>query len=175
MNTIIVTTFMSLDGVVEAPEKWSVKFWNDEIAKFKNDELFAVDALLLGRVTYEGFAASWPSRKGDAYSDRMNSIPKFVVSTTLNAVNWHNSTLIGSDAAAEISRLKQQQTLLVFGSMTLVQTLTQHALVDEYRLLVYPVVLGNGKRLFNEGTRTTLKRAEVKPHGADVVLLRYRP
>jgi dihydrofolate reductase len=173
MKTIIVTTFISLDGVAEAPEKWSLKFWNDEISTFKNDELFAVDALLLGRVTYEGFAASWPSRKGDAYSDRMNNMPKFVVSTTLNAVNWNNSRLIGSDAPAEIAKLKQQQTLLVFGSMTLVETLTQHGLVDEYRLLVYPVVLGTGKRLFKDGCSATLKRAEVKPHGSDVILLRY--
>jgi len=172
---IIVTTFVSLDGVAEAPEKWSLKFWNDEIAKFKNDELFGVDALLLGRVTYEGFAASWPSRKGDAYSDRMNGMPKFVVSSTLNTVNWNNSTLIGRDAAVEIAKLKQQQTLLVFGSMTLVRMLMQHGLVDEYRLLVYPVAIGSGQRLFKDGSRTTLKRVEVKPYGSDVVLLRYRP
>ena len=175
MSTIIVTAFMSLDGVAEAPEKWSSKFWNDEIAAFKSDELFTVDALLLGRVTYEGFAASWPSRKGDAYSDRMNSMPKFVVSTTLKAANWNNSTVIGSNMAAEVAKLKERQTLLVFGSMTLVQALMQHALVDEYRLLVYPVVLGSGKRLFRDGSSATLKRAEVKPHGSDVVLLRYRP
>ena len=173
MKTIIVTTFVSLDGVAEAPEKWSLKYWNDEISKFKSDELFAVDALLLGRVTYEGFAASWPSRKGDAYSDRMNSMPKFVVSTTLKDVHWNNSRLIGADAPAELAKLKQQQTLLVFGSMTLVETLTQHGLVDEYRLLVYPVILGTGKRLFKDGSSVTLKRGEVKPYGSDAVLLRY--
>jgi dihydrofolate reductase len=175
MKSLIVTTFVALDGVAEAPEKWSLKYWNDEIAKLKSDELFAVDALLLGRVTYEGFASSWPSRKGDAYSDRMNSIPKFVVSSTLNAVNWTNSTLIRSNAPAEIAKLKQQQTLLVFGSLTLVQTLMQHSLVDEYRLLVYPLVLGSGKRLFKDGSNAQVKLTEAPPHGSDVVLLRYRP
>ncbi len=134
-----------------------------------------MDALLLGRVTYEGFASSWPSRKGDAYSDRMNSMPKYVVSTTLNAAKWSNSTPIRSDAAAEIAKLKQQQALLVFGSMTLVQTLMQHGLVDEYRLLLYPLVLGSGKRLFKDGSNAQLKLAEAKLHGSDVVLLRYRP
>jgi dihydrofolate reductase len=175
MKPIIVTAFVSLDGVGESPEKWSLKFWNDEIAKFKNDELFAADALLLGRVTYEGFAASWPLREGDAYTDRMNSMPKFVVSSTLQSANWNNSTLIRSDTVTEIAKLKQQQTLLVFGSMTLVQTLMQHGLADEYRLLVYPIVLGGGKRVFKDGSSATLKRTEVKPHGPEVVLLRYRP
>jgi dihydrofolate reductase len=175
MKNIIVTTFVSLDGVAEAPEKWSLKYWNDEIAKFKNDELFSVDALLLGRVTYEGFASSWPSRKGDAYSDRMNSMPKYVVSTTLNAATWNNSTPIRTNAPAEIAKLKEQQTLLVFGSLTLVHTLRQHGLVDEYRLLLYPLILGGGKRLFKEGSNATLNLAEAKPHGSDVVLLRYRP
>jgi dihydrofolate reductase len=134
-----------------------------------------VDALLLGRVTYEGFASSWPSRKGNAYSDRMNSMPKFVVSSTLQAASWNNSTLIRSDAVAEIARLKQQQSLLVFGSMTLVQTLMQHGLADEYRLLVYPIVLGGGKRLFKDGSNAQLKLADAKRHGSDVVLLRYTP
>jgi dihydrofolate reductase len=175
MNTIIVTSFMSLDGVAEAPEKWSIKYWNGEIAALKNDELLTADALLLGRVTYERFAESWPSRKGDAYSDRMNSMPKFVASTTLKATSWNNSTLIGSDVLAEIGKLKERHTLLVFGSMTLVHSLMQHALVDEYRLLVYPVVLGSGKRVFKDGSSARLKCVEVKPQGSDVVLLRYRP
>ena len=174
MKEVVVTTFVALDGVTEAPEKWSLKYWNDEIAQFKSNELFAADALLLGRVTYEGFAASWPSRKGDPYSERMNGIPKYVVSTTLDAATWNNSTLIGSGAAAKIAQLKEQQTLLVFGSMTLAQALMQERLVDEYRLLVYPLVLGRGKRLFKEGNTTTLKLAESRALGSDVVLLRYR-
>jgi len=108
MGRVVVSTFVSLDGVTESPEKWSLKFWNDEIAKFKHDELFAADALLLGRVTYEGFAAAWPSRRGDDYSNRINSMPKVVVSDTLNAVEWHNSTLIKGDTAEQTAALEQR-------------------------------------------------------------------
>lgn len=176
MKKIIVSMFVSLDGVTESPEKWSLKFWNDDISKFKHDELFSVDALLLGRVTYEGFAASWPSRKGDPYSDRINSMPKYVVSTTLTSVGW-NARLIKGKTDTEIASLRQQPggDLLVFGSTTLVDTLMRHGLVDEYRLLVYPVVLGGGKRLFKDGRSGTLKLTETKPFGSDVVLLRYVP
>jgi dihydrofolate reductase len=174
MNNIIVSMFVTLDGVVESPEKWSPKYWNDGIAKFKHEELFAADALLLGRVTYEVFAGSWPSRKGDAFTERMNSMPKYVVSSTLGSVSW-NSTLIRRDALAEIEKLRQQKRLLVFGSVTLVQTLMQRGLVDEYRLLVYPLVLGGGKRMFKESSSAVFKLDEAQPYDSGAVLLRYRP
>ena len=177
MRKIIVTMYVSLDGVTESPEKWSVSFWNDDIANFKHDELLSVDALLLGRLTYEVFAASWPTRKGDPYSDRINNMPKYVVSTTLGSVGWNESRLIKGKAESEIAALKQQPggDLLVFGSMTLVDTLMRQGLVDEYRLLVYPVVLGGGKRLFKDRSSATLKLTESQRYGPDVVLLRYVP
>ena len=178
MRKVMVTEFIALDGVVEAPEKWSFPYWNDEIAKFKHDELFASDALLLGRVTYEGFAAAWPSRTDETgFADRMNSLPKFVVSTTLDKVEWNNSRLIKDNIAAEVSKLKQQpgQNILIYGSPTLVQTLMQHNLIDEYRLLAYPLVLGSGKRLFKEGNNATLKLVESKIFSTGVVALIYEP
>jgi dihydrofolate reductase len=173
---VVVTMFISLDGVMEDPA-WTAPYWNDEIAKFKLDELFATDAHLLGRVTYEGFAAAWPSRTDEqGFADRMNSLPKYVVSTTLKKAEWNNSTIIKDNIAEEVSRLKKQpgQDILVAGSATLVQTLMAHDLVDEYRLLTYPVVLGRGKRLFKDGSTATLKLVESKSFSSGVVLLRYQ-
>ena len=178
MRKIIVTDFVTLDGVTEEPQKWSFPFWNEEIGKFKHDELFASDALLLGRVTNQGFAAAWPSRTDEeGYADRINSLPKFVVSTTLKEVEWNNSNLIKENVAEEVSRLKQQpgQNILIYGSGALVHTLAQHDLIDEYRLLVYPVVLGSGKRLFKDGSDTTLKLAETQAFSSGVVALHYAP
>jgi dihydrofolate reductase len=178
MSKVVVTMFLSLDGVLDEPQNWSFPYWNDEIAKFKTDELFATAAHLLGRVTYEGFAAAWPSRSDEAgFADRMNSLPKHVVSTTLEKAEWHNSTIIKEDVVDEISQLKQQydQDILVAGSATLVQTLMEHDLVDEYRLLVYPIVLGKGKRLFQEGSGANLKLVESQEFDTGVVLLRYQP
>src|SRR5437867_7255580 len=119
MRKLIVTEFITLDGVIEAPHQWSFPYWNDEIAKFKHDELFAVDALLLGRVTYEGFAAAWPSRTDEeGYADRINGMPKFVVSTTLDNLAWQNSQMISNEVAERVRDLKRQagQDVLVFGS-----------------------------------------------------------
>lgn len=185
MRKIIVSEFISLDGVVEDPggaEKfehggWTMPYWHDEIGKFKFDELFACDALLLGRVTYQGFAAAWPSMKDEAgFADRMNNLPKFVVSTTLTEATWNNSKLINANVVEEISQLKQQpgQDILISGSATLVHTLMQHGLVDEYRLLVYPVVLGSGKCLFTDVSKTTLKLVATQTFGSGVVLLQYQ-
>ncbi len=185
MRKVVVSEFVTLDGVMEDPgggEKfehggWSFKFWSDEAAKFKFDELFASDALLLGRVTYQGFAAAWPSMK-DEFADRMNSLPKYVVSTTLNEVEWNNSRLIKGNVAEEVSKLKQQpgQDILVGGSRTLVQTLMQHDLIDEYRLMVHPVVLGSGKRLFGDGAAAkTLRLGDTKTYSSGVVVLTYEP
>jgi len=178
MRNIIVTEFITLDGVTEAPEKWSFPFWNDEISKFKHDELFASDALLLGRVTYQGFAAAWPSRTDkQGYADRINSLPKYVVSTTLEKPEWNNSTLIKANVAEEIAKLKQQpgQDIVIHGSNTLVRALMPHNLIDEYRLLVYPMVRGTGKRLFQDDSQAALKLSETKTFGSGVVLLRYQP
>jgi dihydrofolate reductase len=186
MRKIIVSEFVSLDGVMEGPGPvdefklagWTMPYWSEEIGKYKFDELFASDALLLGRVTYQGFAAAWPSRTDEAgFADRMNSLPKFVVSTTLEKVEWNNSKMIKGNVAEEVSRLKQQpgQDLLVAGSGKLVQTLMQHDLIDEYRLLVYPVVLGSGKRLFRDRSNATLKLVETKTFSSGVVLLRHQP
>ncbi|MCB9456898.1 MAG: dihydrofolate reductase [Anaerolineaceae bacterium] len=175
MRNIVVTAFISLDGVVEAPA-WTMPYWNDDIARFKGDETDASDALLLGRVTYEGFAAAWPESKdeGAAY---FNSVRKYVVSTTLDKAGWNNSMLIKDNVVAEITRLKQQdgKDIVVHGSATLVQTLIQHDLVDRYRLLVYPVVLGKGRRLFGEETTATLKLVEARPLSSGVAALIYEP
>jgi dihydrofolate reductase len=185
MRKVVVSEYMSLDGVIEDPggaEKfkhggWTIPYWSDEIAKFKFDELFASDALLLGRVTYEGFAAAWPSMTDEAgYADRMNSFPKYVVSTTLDKAGWNNSRLIKQNIAQEIAKLKQEsgQDILVFGSGMLAQTLLQHNLVDQYNLLVYPVVLGSGKRLFGDATNAGLKLVDAKAFGSGVALLIYQ-
>lgn len=175
MRNIVVTAFISLDGVVEAPA-WTMPYWNDDIARFKGDETDASDALLLGRVTYEGFAAAWPESKdeGAAY---FNSVRKYVVSTTLDKAGWNNSMLIKDNVVAEITRLKQQdgKDIVVHGSATLVQTLIQHDLVDRYRLLVYPVVLGKGRRLFGEETTATLKLVEARSLSSGVAALIYEP
>lgn len=175
MRKVIASLYVTLDGVMEEPA-WTVPYCNDEISRFKFDELFASDALLLGRATYEGFAKAWPSMTDEqGFADRMNSLPKFVASTTLQNPEW-NAAVIGGDVAQEVSALKQQpgQDILIYGSADLVQTLLPLGLVDELRLLIYPVVLGSGKRLFNENSKTTLKLAEARPLGPEVVALIYR-
>jgi len=177
MRTLAATLFMSLDGVVESPEKWSFQFWSDETQKFKLNELRVTDALLLGRVTYEGFAAAWPSRKDtDGFADRFNSMPKFVVSKTLKKLDWNNSHLIKGDLATEVSKLKQQegQDIVIHGSPTLIRSLLPHDVIDEYRLLVYPLVLGRGKRLFDDASQAKLKLAESEAFSKGVVKLVYR-
>ncbi len=175
MRKLVVTEFLSLDGVMEEPA-WTFKYWNDEIAKFKGEEASASDALLLGRVTYQGFAAAWPASK-DEGADYFNSVRKYVVSTTLDKAEWNNSTLIKDNIVEEITNLKQQdgKDITVHGSATLVQTLMEHDLVDRYRLLVYPVVLGKGKRLFQEGATATLKLVETQPLSSGVAALIYEP
>lgn len=175
MRKLVVTTFLSLDGIMEEPH-WTTPYWNDEIAKFKYNELFASDAMLLGRVTYEGFAAAWPGRTDDkGFGDRMNMLPKYVASTTLRKADWTNSTILKGDLVDAISALKQQagMNILVHGSATLVQTLIQHDLVDQLDLLIYPVVLGSGKRIFKDGTTTSLKAASTRVFSSGVVGMIY--
>ena len=187
MRKLIVTEYVTLDGVMEDPGGgegtgfggWSFQFWSEESAKFKFDELFASDALLLGRVTYQGFAAAWPSVTDEAgFADRMNGLPKYVVSTTLETADWNNSTIIRENVAEEVSKLKQQpgQDILIAGSAQLVNSLIQAGLIDEYRLMVHPIVVGGGKRLFQEGTTTKgLKLVDTKALGSGIVILTYQP
>ena len=180
MRRVVVSEFVSLDGVVEDP-RWTFQFESEERNQFKFDELAASDALLLGRFTYEGFAAAWPQMEEQTgeYGAWMNGYPKHVVSTTLEEpLEWNNSTLVKGDVAEEASRLKDQpgKDILVFGSGDLVNTLMQHDLVDEYRLMVFPIVLGSGKRLFGEGGYTKpLKLMETRTLGSGVVVLSYGP
>ena len=186
MGRIVVTEFISLDGVIEAPgggEKfkhggWSFKFNRGaEGDKFKLDETLSSAALLLGRVTYEGFAAAWPSRDGE-FADKFNSMPKYVVSSTLTKPTWNNSTVLQGDVVDQVSKLKQKQdgNIVVHGSAMLVQTLLEHDLVDELRLMVFPVVLGGGKRLFGETSdKKTLRLANSKVVGDGIAIFTYEP
>ncbi len=176
MRNIVVTEFLSLDGVMEEPG-WTFEYWNDEIAKFKGEESTASDVLLLGRVTYQGFAAAWP-QSNDEGADYFNSVRKYVVSNTLEEpLEWNNSRLIKDDIVEQITDLKQQdgKDIMVHGSATLVQTLMKHDLVDRYRLLVYPLVVGKGKRLFEEDTPATLRLLESQSFSSGVVALIYEP
>ena len=186
MGKIVVTEFVSLDGIFEDPggaESYKHGGWSfqinrgDDGDKFKLDEALASDALLLGRVTYQGFADAWPSRTGE-FADKFNSMPKYVVSTTLNTLEWNNSHLINGDVAREVPKLKEQfgGDVVVHGSGQLVNSLKERDLVDEYRLMVFPVILGTGKRLFADGgDLVPLKLADTRQVGPDgVVILTYQ-
>jgi len=177
MRKVIVSEFLSLDGVMEEP-LWTFKFFDEEQAQYKLEELMTADALLLGRVTYEGFAAAWPDRKdAQGFADRMNTLPKYVVSTTLGEAEWNNSHVISENVVEEVARLKQQpgQNILVGGSGQLVQTLMQHDLVDEYRIMFFPVVVGRGKRLFKQGSTAMLKLTDAQTFVSGVTVLTYQP
>jgi dihydrofolate reductase len=177
MRKVVVSEFMTLDGVIEDPS-WTFCFHSEEQEAFKFAELKTADALLLGRVTYEGLAAAWPgmAEQTGEYGAMMNGYPKYVASTTLATTEW-NASLIKGDLADEITALKRQpgRDILVFGSGRLIQTLLRHDLIDEYRLLVFPVVLGLGQRLFTEGLAATLRLVEATPFRSGVVALTYRP
>jgi dihydrofolate reductase len=188
VGKIVVTEFVSLDGVVEAPgggENFKHGGWSFEISrgdegdKFKLDETMSSEALLLGRVTYEGFAAAWPSRTDEfGFADKFNSMPKYVVSSTLKDPEWNNSTVLTGDVADEVAKLKERHDgdIVVHGSPQLVQTLIENDLVDEYRLMVFPVVLGSGKRLFGETTdKKSLRLVDSKVVGDGVSILVYQP
>ena len=177
MSKIVVTEFVSLDGVIEEP-RWTFDF--DRAAegdRFKYDELFEAEALLLGRVTYEGFAAAWPSMGHDEFGQRMNTIEKYVVSSTLadEDATWGKTSVLRGDVVTEVTRLKGQPggNLLVEGSAQLVQTLVAHDLVDEYRLMIFPIVLGAGKRMFPSSLPhpSTLAVTHSRTVGSGVVLL----
>ncbi len=186
MGRIVVTEFISLDGVVEDPggsEDFKHGGWSFEISRgeegdqFKLDETMASEALLLGRVTYEGFAAAWPQREGE-FADKFNNMPKYVVSTTLVDPEWTNSTVLEGDVAEAVAKLKQEQDgdIVVHGSAELAQTLLENDLVDELRLMVFPVVLGDGKRLFGETSdKKSLRLKDSKMVGDGVGILVYEP
>jgi dihydrofolate reductase len=189
MGKVVVTEFVSLDGVIEDPGGaegtefggWTFRFPADEGQAFKFEELMAADVHLLGRVTYEEFAANWPAMEGTTgeFGAKMNAMPKVVVSTTLTNPTWKNSTVrTGDDLPGVIADLKHAYDgdILVAGSATLVESLREHDLVDEYRLMIHPVVLGEGKKLFKDGsTAADLTLVETRKAGPDVLLLIYRP
>ena len=174
---IVVSEFVTLDGVMEAPETWVFQFAEKEIETLKLDEVLEASTLLLGAVTYQIFAESWPSRSDpDGFADKMNSMPKYVISAPSEKLTWNNSHRVRGNLAEEVAKLKQQpgQTILVTGSGVLVQALMHHDLVDEYRLLVYPLVLGKGKRLFQDGSQARLKLVKAHAFQTGVVLLQYQ-
>ena len=184
MGRIVVTEFVSLDGVMEAPgggEDYRHGGWTFEIErgeegdKFKLDETMSSQALLLGRRTYEGFAAAWPSRDGE-FADKFNSMPKYVVSSTLKDPEWNNTTVLDGELPDEIAKVKEQQDgdIVVHGSAQLVQALLENDLVDELRLMVFPVVLGSGKTLFGETSdKKSLQLRDSKIVGDGVAILVY--
>jgi dihydrofolate reductase len=186
MGRIVVTEFVSLDGVMEDPggaEGFKHGGWTFEIArgdegdKFKLDETRESDALLLGRKTYEGFAAAWPSRSGE-FADKFNTMPKYVVSSTLREPEWSNSTVLEGDLAEAVAELRRRHDgdVVVHGSAQLAQALLEQDLVDELRLMVFPVVLGTGKRLFGDTSdKKPLRLVDSKVVGDGVAILIYRP
>jgi dihydrofolate reductase len=188
MSRVVVSEFMTLDGVVEDPGGaegfehggWAFQFERgDEGEKFKLDETLEAGALLLGRRTYEGFAKVWPEMTDEAgFADKMNSMPKYVAASTLGELSWSGSQRLEGDVPEAVAKLKQEDggDMLVAGSVQLAQTLLAHALVDELRLMVYPVVLGSGKRLFAEGgAPTSFRLVESKPVGDGVLITVYQP
>ena len=179
MRKIVAGLFMSLDGVVESPERWQMPYFNDEMGRAISAQMASSDALLLGRRTYEEFAAFWPNQPSDApFADYMNPTPKLVVSTTLDSVEWDNSTLLTGDVAAQLATLKQQpgKNLNVSGSGTLVRWLLSEGLLDELRLMVCPVVVGRGRHLFEDGgDNRTLTLVDTTTFSTGVLSLTYQP
>lgn len=186
MKKLIVTEFISVDGVVEAPggeagykhSGWVFGFGHPEDQnRYKLEETLEADSLLLGRVTYEGFAGAWPERSGE-FADKMNAMPKYVVSSTLTDPQWENTTVLEGPVEQSVAELKQGDggPILVAGSRTLAQSLLRHGLADEWRLMVFPVVLGSGARLFPDDAaeKAELELAETLPFSNGAVLLTYR-
>jgi len=188
MGRIVVSEFVTLDGVMEAPghethrdgkNAWALRGTSPDQQRFKVDEIFGVEAMLLGRLTYQIFAVFWPTAPNDlGFADRMNGMPKYVVSRSLQETMWENTTFLRGDVAEEVTALKERidGDIVVFGSGDLVDALLQHRLVDEIRLLVYPVVLGSGKRLFRDGRDTSdMQLVGTRAFASGTVLLTYQP
>ncbi len=187
MSKVVVSQFVTLDGVIESPGPeegfdragWAFRFdRGPEGNRFKFEEVMAAGALLLGRVTYEGFARAWPTMEGmGEFGEKMNGMPKYVVSTTLERADWNNSTILKGDLAGEVAKLKErvEGDVLINGSAQLVQGLVEHDLIDEYRLMVYPIVLGKGKRLFGDSSRSTALELVETTRAGECLILTYRP
>ncbi|MEV4060051.1 dihydrofolate reductase family protein [Nonomuraea dietziae] len=178
MRKLIESTFVTLDGSIGSPEKWGVPYWDEEYNGHASELLFAADALLLGRETYESFAAVWPKMEGaeGEYGARMNSLPKHVASRTLKSAEW-NATVIEGDVAEEVARLKEQpgRNILKFGTGELDRTLLEHRLVDEYHFWMFPVIAGGGERLLDGIDTTHLKLVKSTPFASGVIVLTYAP
>jgi dihydrofolate reductase len=176
---LVATEYVSLDGVFEEPGHWSGPWFNNEAGQFKWDELQATDALLLGRKTYEGFAAAWPRMEGTGdFGVKMNTMPKYVVSTTLDKAEWAGSKLIKGNVEDEVRKLKNQpgKDLLLSGSAQLFNAMMAADLIDLYRLMLHPVVLGKGKRLFTgEANKKALELTETKTFSTGIIVLEYVP
>jgi dihydrofolate reductase len=179
MRKIVAGLFISLDGVVEAPENWQMPYFNDEMGEVVGSNMDAADTMLLGRRTYQEFADFWPNQSSDEqFADQINSIPKLVASTTLDRVDWQNSTVIRGNVAEELAKLKEQpgKNINVTGSVTLVRSLLRDDLLDELGLLVHPIVVGAGKRLFEAGSgQIPLTLVDSKTFSTGVVSLTYQP
>jgi dihydrofolate reductase len=181
MRKIIVSEWVTLDGVFDADtmEQWNIPYHSDDRAEYIKQDILACDASIFGRVTYEMLAPYWSALKNNEYgiADKLNSVPKYVVSSTLKKAEWNNTTIIKENVVEEITKLKQQpgREIRIAGSATLVQSLMEADLIDEYRLLVHPIIMGSGKRLFRDGSTTNLKLVETKMFSSGVVLLRYAP
>jgi dihydrofolate reductase len=176
MRKLVESTFVTLDGVIEDPQDWSPPYWDDEHAAYARKLLFASDALLLGRVTYEAFAQVWPTRSGDEYTDRINAMPKHVASRTLTDAAW-NATIVDGDVAEEVARLKADSggDILKFGTGTLDRTLLEHGLVDEFHFWIFPVLVGSGQHLIDGIDVTHLSLLESTRFGSGIVVNTYRP
>lgn len=177
MRKIFVSTFITLDGIFEAPNIWSLDHFDEEAGKFAGEQFQSCDALLLGRVTYEGFAQAWPNRKGDG-AEEMNAIKKYVVTNTLpDPLEWNNSTAIRGNIIEEISKLKEQpgDNILIYGSGQLTRTLLQHGLIDELRLWNIPVIWGKGARLFDGLESIKLELIDSKRLPSGTVILTHGP
>ncbi len=176
MRKLIESTLVSADGVIGHPPAWAMEYRDAEVQQEALERLAGTDAMLMGRGTYELFSAIWPSQADD-FADRMNSIRKYVFSSTLAKADWNNSTIIRGDAVAEVTRLKQQdgQDLALYGHGLLAQTLLEHGLIDELRLSIHPVLVGGGRLLFREGQKKPLKFVSAKTFGTGVVVLTYQP
>jgi dihydrofolate reductase len=175
MRKLVESTFVTLDGVISNPQEWGPPYWDDEHASYARELLFAADALLLGRATYEGFTQAWPSRTGD-YADRINNLSKYVASNTLTEASW-NATILEGDVAEEVAKLKLEagENILKFGTGELDRTLIAHDLIDEFHFWLFPVVAGRGQRLFDGIDTTHLKLVNTTTLSTGIVIATYTP
>jgi len=176
MRKLVESTFVSLDGRISNPQDWSHPYWDDEHGAYATKLLFAADALLLGRATYEGFVEAWPSRTGDPYSDRINAMPKYVASRTLSDATW-NSTILDGDVVEAVAELKAEdgEDILKFGTGELDRTLIANGLVDEFHFWMFPVLAGSGQQLIDGIDVTHLELVETTPFASGIVVHTYTP